>query len=76
MDKQTVIDHFGSPRATAEYLGITQQAVGQWPELLTERVENRILAAFARKGKTVPSGWLPKPENGSQPCSADQQQAA
>lgn len=71
MNKQTVIDHFGSPKATAEYLGITQQAVGQWPETLTERVENRILAALARRGEAVPAGWLCQ----TQPA-ASQQQAA
>lgn len=58
MDKQTVISHFGSPKATAEALGITQQAVGQWPDTLTERIENRVLAALARRGEAVPAGWI------------------
>lgn len=69
MDKQTVIQHFGSPKATAEALGITQQAVGQWPETLTERIENRVLAALARRGESVPAGWIST-------SAADQQQAA
>ena len=69
MDKQTVIAHFGSPKATAEALGISQQAVGQWPETLTERIENRVLAALARRKEAVPAGWLAAGE-------PDQQQAA
>ena len=31
MDKQTVIEHFGSIRRTAEALGLSYQAVHQWP---------------------------------------------
>ncbi|WP_430009868.1 Cro/CI family transcriptional regulator [Methylophaga lonarensis] len=34
MDKQTVINFFGGAGKTAEALGISKQAVGQWPSIV------------------------------------------
>lgn len=39
----------GSPSAAARSVGISVQAVGQWPEVLPKRIEDRVLAALARK---------------------------
>jgi hypothetical protein len=39
----------GSVGATAEAIGISSAAVSQWPEDLPSRIEDRVLAALARK---------------------------
>ena len=43
MDKNTVIEIFGGIPALARELGISQQAVYQWPDRLSERQEDRII---------------------------------
>lgn len=43
----------GSTTAAADAIGITPQAVSQWPEVLPPRLADRVYAALAR---------LPKPE--------------
>lgn len=40
----------GSNTAAAEAIGITPQAVSQWPDELPRRIEDRVYAALARKG--------------------------
>lgn len=39
----------GSHSAAAEAIGITPQAYGQWPEILPKRLEDRVVAAIARR---------------------------
>lgn len=39
----------GSPSAAAEAVGITTQAVCQWPDDLPPRIADRVLAALARR---------------------------
>jgi predicted transcriptional regulator len=39
----------GTPTAVAEALGITPSAVSQWPDDLPGRIEDRVLAALARR---------------------------
>jgi len=39
----------GTPRSAAEACGISVQAVSQWPVVLTKDIENRVLAALARR---------------------------
>lgn len=39
----------GSPTAAAEAIGITPQAVSQWPDVLPPRIADRVEAAAARK---------------------------
>jgi len=52
----------GSPSAAAEAIGITPQAYGQWPETLPRRLEDRVVAALARKH--LPPGLLVPSESG------------
>lgn len=39
----------GTPTATAEAIGITPQAVNDWPDVLSARISDRVYAALARK---------------------------
>ena len=39
----------GSISAAAEAIGVSYQAVNQWPDELPDRIEDRVLAALARK---------------------------
>lgn len=39
----------GTPTAVADALGITPSAVSQWPDELPARIEDRVLAALARR---------------------------
>lgn len=40
---------FGSVRAAAEAVGVTTQAVSQWPDPLPSRIEDRVVAALTRR---------------------------
>lgn len=39
----------GTPTAAAEAIGITPQAVSDWPDELSPRISDRVYAAIARK---------------------------
>ena len=39
----------GSITAAAEAIGISYQAVNQWPDVLPDRIADRVQAALARK---------------------------
>lgn len=39
----------GTPSAAAEKVGVTVQAIQQWPEELPDRIADRVLAAIARE---------------------------
>lgn len=39
----------GSVAAAANAIGVTYQAVDKWPEILPDRIADRVLAAQARK---------------------------
>lgn len=46
----------GSVSAAAEAMHITYQAVDKWPEVLSNKVSDRVLAAWARKNiKNIPA---------------------
>ena len=47
----------GSPTAAAEAIGISPQAVSQWPDELPARIQDRVDAALARKAHN--SAWPP-----------------
>lgn len=63
MKKSTAIKLLGGSRtAAAEAIGISYQAVTQWPEDLPQRIEDRVYAAFARlrwPGLRVDENWVP-----------------
>lgn len=50
MQKKHAIDLLGGTVASAaEAVGISYQAVDKWPDPLPKRIEDRVLAALARK---------------------------
>lgn len=50
MHKKHAIDLLGGTVASAaEAVGISYQAVDKWPDPLPKRIEDRVLAALARK---------------------------
>jgi hypothetical protein len=50
MNKSKAIELLGgTPASVAEAVGVTVQAVSQWPDPLPERIADRVLAALARK---------------------------
>ncbi len=53
MTKNDAISMFESPRKLAEALGITPQAVYQWPDDLSQDQADRILGAAIRLGRNV-----------------------
>lgn len=42
MEKKHVIDHFGTQRAVARALGISDAAVSQWKEIIPEKDAYRL----------------------------------
>lgn len=44
----------GSTASAAVAVGITYQAVDKWPEELSSRIEDRVLAACVRSGIAIP----------------------
>jgi len=45
----------GSVAAAAKAVGVTAQAVGQWPDPLPQRIADRVQAALYRIGKRKPA---------------------
>ena len=54
MTKTEAIRMFGTATRLARAIGITPQAVYQWPPVLTRALEDRVLAALARKNRPIP----------------------
>jgi hypothetical protein len=52
MDKRTALELLGGPVAAARTIGVTRQAIHRWPDPLTAKIEDRVLAALYRLGKT------------------------
>lgn len=50
MNKARAIEMLGgTPKLAAEAVGVTASAVSQWPDVLPDRIADRVLAALARK---------------------------
>lgn len=50
MNKETAVRLLGgSQKAVADAIGISQAAVAQWPDVLPQRIVDRVQAAIARK---------------------------
>lgn len=50
MDKARAIELLGGTiTSAAEAIGVTYQAIDKWPDPLPARIEDRVLAAIARK---------------------------
>lgn len=51
MRKQQAVDLFGSPSQLAEAIGVTRSAISAWPEALSDKIADRVVAAGIRAGK-------------------------
>lgn len=51
MEKKTAVSIFGTQAAMARALGITPQAVHQWPDPLPQSYVDRVVGAAIRMGK-------------------------
>jgi len=63
MDKNTIIEIFGGIPTLARELGISQQAVYQWPDRLSERQEDRIIRLAWRTNRLSDIEQLITPPN-------------
>ncbi len=58
MNKQQAIEILGGTvGAAAEAVGVSASAVSQWPDVLPDRIADRVLAALARRH--LPAELLP-----------------
>lgn len=55
----------GDIPAAAKAVGVSYQAVNQWPAHLSRRIEDRVLAACVRHGIPVPPDLTPTPKEGA-----------
>lgn len=62
LSREQAIALFGSISAAATAIGVSYQAVNQWPDLLPVRIADRVIAACVRRGITVPPEALAAPE--------------
>ena len=58
MSKKKAIALFETPKALAEALGITPQAISQWPDTLSQRLTDEIIGAALRTGRITPKQAL------------------
>lgn len=57
MNKKQAIGYFGGVCATARAVGVTDTAVCRWPDVLSPKISDRVIAAMVRKGMDV-SGFV------------------
>jgi len=63
MDKTSAIKVLGgTATSAASAIGITPQAFGQWPDVLPRRLEDRVIAAIARR-RLPPEAFRPTPDH-------------
>lgn len=55
MTKDEAIRLFGSGTALARAIGVSPQAVYQWPTILSRNLEDRVCAALARQNRPIPN---------------------
>ncbi|WP_081579079.1 Cro/CI family transcriptional regulator [Leptospirillum ferriphilum] len=53
MKKNDAIRAFGSVSELARAIGITPQAISQWPDELTPAMKDRVIAALVRTGRSL-----------------------
>jgi len=63
MHKSKAIELLGGTTASAAAaIGISYQAVDKWPELLPQRLVDRVIAALVKQKRHVPKELLALPE--------------
>lgn len=55
MNKKQAIAYFGGVCATARAVGVSNAAVSRWPDVLSPKISDRVIAALVRKGIDVSS---------------------
>lgn len=58
MTKQEAINLFGTITELSKALGISTQAVSQWPDELTNRIKYRVIGVAYQKGKLNKQGEI------------------
>jgi len=58
--KSDAIKLFGSVEATAAAVGSSGSAVSQWPEEISNNLQDRVLGACVRLGIDFPNTWVSK----------------
>lgn len=53
MNKKQAIAYFGGVCATARAVGVSNAAVSRWPDVLSPKISDRVIAAMVRKGMDV-----------------------
>lgn len=54
MTKSDAIRIFGTRKGLAAALGISPQAIGQWPDILSQRTSDEVVGAALRTGSITP----------------------
>jgi hypothetical protein len=60
MTRQEAIELFGKPKDLAYALGVTPQAIYQWPEIIPLEQADRVIGAAIRLGFKVPAKFKGK----------------
>lgn len=76
MLKDEAIDLLGgSVGRAAELMGVTYQAINKWPEVLPQRISDRVLGVCARRGICIPCRFVQVAESTPNPPPALASQA-
>jgi hypothetical protein len=65
MDKSEALRLLGGTAEAAREIGVTAQAIGQWPDPLTPKIADRIQAALWRKSQGRSRTVAPRPATDS-----------
>jgi DNA-binding transcriptional regulator YdaS (Cro superfamily) len=66
MDKTTAIQKLGgTAKAAAAAVGVTPSAVSQWPDVLPDRIADRVLAAIYRMSQKPADAPAAQTEEGA-----------
>lgn len=57
MNKQDLIDHFGSQAELARFMGVSRAAITGLPDVLSETYQQSVIGRMVRKRKTIPKEW-------------------
>lgn len=58
LTKAAAIEFFSGRPALAVAVGVTPQAISDWPDVLPRRIADRVIAAAIRAGRDVPAEWI------------------